>query len=173
MVERLLWSLSRALATVAILALILLLVQTTADVVMRAVTGGPIQGNLEVMSAYHMVILTFLPLGLLEMRREHITVDLVVRALGPVVRRIIETIAYLIAATFYAFMLYRTWHVALDAYEIGELLMTAVIIPIWPVKFVLPLGFALAVATALLHAWQVATDPDFDLESEAQDLIDG
>lgn len=173
LVERLLWASSRALATVAIIALVLLLAQTIADVVMRAVAGGPIQGNLEIMSAYHMVILTFLPLGLLEMEREHITVDLAVKALGPVARRVVETFAYLVAAAFYALMLYRTSHVAWDAYEIGELLMTAVIIPIWPVKFVLPIGFFFAVTTAFLHAWQAATDPKFDLDGESESLIDG
>ena len=168
-----LWVSSRALAAVAIVALVLLLVQTVADVVMRAVAGGPIQGNLEIMSAYHMVILTFLPLGLLEMKREHITVDLAVMALGPIARRVVETFAYLVAAAFYALMLYRTSHVAWDAYQIGELLMTAVIVPIWPVKFVLPLGFFLAVTTALLHAWQAASDPMFDLDGESESLIDG
>jgi TRAP-type C4-dicarboxylate transport system permease small subunit len=173
LVERTLWWCSRALSIVAVLALTLLLIQTVADVAMRAITGGPIQGNLEIMSAYHMVLLTFLPLGLLEMRREHITVDLMVRAFGPTARRVIETVAYLIAAGFYALMLYRTGHVALDAWSVGELLMTAVIVPIWPVKFVLPLGFLLALATVLLHAWQVATDPDFDLDGEPENLIDG
>lgn len=147
--------------------------QTVLDVVMRATTGGPIQGNLEIMSAYHMVLLTFLPLGLLQLRREHITVDIVVRLFGPATRRVLETIAYLVAAAFYGLMLYRTWHVALDAWAVGELLMTAVIVPIWPVKFVLPLGFLLALSTILLHTWQVLTNPDFDLDGESETQIDG
>ncbi|MEM6678280.1 MAG: TRAP transporter small permease [Pseudomonadota bacterium] len=151
-----------ALAALAGIALLLMMVQTVLDVVMRNFFGGPIEGNLEIMSIYHMVALVFLPLGFVEMRHEHISVELVVRLFPSWLRRATEVLAYLVAAVFFALLTRQTWLDAVKAFEIGEILMTSMLIIVWPAKFSLPLGFGSVTLACLLHAWKAGTDPDFD-----------
>ena len=153
---------ARALAFVAGVGLILMMLQTVIDVVMKNVFGAPIEGNLEIVSVYHMVALVFLPLAIVELKHEHISVDLVVRLFPLPLRRTTETLSYLISALFFGILAWQTWLDAIEAWRIGEILMTSILITIWPAKFSLPVGFAAVMLASLLHAWAAATDPDFD-----------
>ena len=78
-IEKFIRAIALALAVVAGIALLLMMIQTVVDVTMNNLFGGPIEGNLEIMSVYHMVALVFLPLAIVELKHEHITVDLLVR----------------------------------------------------------------------------------------------
>lgn len=160
--ERWLGALATLLALVAGAALVLMMLQTVVDVVMKNVFGAPIEGNLEIVSVYHMVALVFLPLALVELRHEHIAVDLVVRLFPSGLRRVTNTLGYLVSALFFAILAWQTWVDAVEAWQIGEILMTSILITIWPAKFSLPLGFAAVMLVCLLHAWRAATDPGFD-----------
>jgi TRAP-type C4-dicarboxylate transport system permease small subunit len=161
-VERAVRAVALALAFVAGAALLLMMLQTVVDVTMNNLFGGPIEGNLEIMSVYHMVALVFLPLAIVELKHEHITVDLLVRLFPKGLRRATDTIGYLVAAVFFGML---AWQTAIDAHEswaMGEILMTSILITIWPAKFSLPVGFAAVMLASLLHAWRAATDPEFD-----------
>ena len=56
-IERALRLACGALAALAGAALLLMMIQTVIDVSMRNFAGRPIEGNLEIMSVYHMVAL--------------------------------------------------------------------------------------------------------------------
>ena len=160
--ERAIRALALALAFVAGAALLLMMLQTVVDVTMNNLFGGPIEGNLEIMSVYHMVALVFLPLAIVELKHEHITVDLLVRLFPPRLRRATDCAGYLVSTLFFGML---TWQTGIDAYEswaMDELLMTSILITIWPAKFSLPIGFAAVMLASLLHAWRSATDPGFD-----------
>lgn len=161
-VERALRFLATAFAFVAGVALLLMMVQTVVDVTMKNVFGAPIEGNLEIVSVYHMVALVFLPLAIVELKHEHIVVDLLVRLFPSGLRRTTDTIGYLVSAMFFGILAWQTGVDAIEAYQMGEILMTSILVTIWPAKFSLPLGFAAVMLACLLHAWQVATDPEFD-----------
>ncbi len=161
-VERWLGALATALAVVAGAALVLMMLQTVVDVMMKNILGAPIEGNLEIVSVYHMVALVFLPLAIVELRHDHIAVDLVVRLFPRGLRRVTDTLGYLVSALFFAILAWQTWVDAVEAWQIGEILMTSILITIWPAKFSLPLGFAAVMLACLLHAWRAATDPCFD-----------
>lgn len=151
-----------ALAFVAGVALILMMLQTVVDVTMKNLFGGPIEGNLEIMSVYHMVALVFLPLAIVELKHEHITVDLLVQIFPRGLRRLTDTAGYLVSAVFFGMLTWQTWIDAVESWKIGELLMTSILITIWPAKFSLPIGFAAVMLASLLHAWKAASDPEFD-----------
>jgi TRAP-type C4-dicarboxylate transport system permease small subunit len=169
-IERALRIACGALTAVAGVALLLMMAQTVLDVLMRNFGGGPIEGNLEIISVYHMVALVFLPLGFVELKHEHISVDLLVRLFPSWLRRGTETLSYLVAAVFFALLTRQTWFDAVRAFEIGEILMTSILIIVWPAKFSLPLGFGAVTLACLLHAWKAATDPAFDPRPEDPDL---
>ncbi len=139
-----------------------MMVQTVVDVTKNNLFGAPIEGNLEIMSVYHMVALVFLPLAIVELKHEHINVDLLVQLFPRGLRRVTDTLGYLVSAGFFGMLTWQTWIDAVESWRMGELLMTSILITIWPAKFSLPIGFAAVMLASLLHAWQAATDPTFD-----------
>ncbi|MDF2765458.1 MAG: Tripartite ATP-independent periplasmic transporter, DctQ component, partial [Rhodospirillales bacterium] len=76
MIERAIWGLAYAFALVAGVSIVLMMLQTVTDVFMTNVFGRPIEGNLEISSIYHMVLVVFLPLALVELRHENISADI-------------------------------------------------------------------------------------------------
>lgn len=164
--------LSNGLTFLAGIALLLMMGQMVLDVFLTYFFNKPIEGNLEVVSIYHMVAVVFLPLALVELRHEHIHVDLVVRWLPQWMQRVIYILGSLISAAFFAILAYQTWLDALKSYRIDEIVMGAVYVTIWPAKFILPFSFLLIMLAVLLHAWKALLHPDFDPTPAAPDTED-
>ncbi|KAA0972002.1 TRAP transporter small permease [Aureimonas fodinaquatilis] len=162
MIERPIRFLANALTFIAGIGLMLMMLQTMADVVMANFFGRPIRGNLEIVSVYHMVLVVFLPLAFVELRHEHIVVDLMAQLLPKPVLRVCLVFGYLVCAVFFGILAYQTWLDALNAWRVNEIMMGAVYVTIWPAKFALPVGFAAIFLAVLLHAWKALVDPDFD-----------
>ena len=152
---------AKGLAGIAGVALVLMMVQTVADVLMSNLFGRPIRGNLEMISVYHMVLVVFLPLAFVETRHGHITVELLTNLMPRLMLRVVLVLGYLVTAGFFAVLAWQTWHDAMRAWRIGEIMMGSAYLTIWPAKFALPVGFAAVMLPSLLHAWQAATDPNF------------
>lgn len=153
--------LSNVLAVIGGIALMLMMIQTVADVIADQFFSRPIPGNLEVISVYHMVLVVFLPLAFVEQRHEHIQVDLVYQLMPRLMQRIVLSLGYLVCAGFFAVLAWRTLGDAIRAFGKNEMLMGNIFIIIWPAKFVLPIGFAAIGLMVLVHAWRAMTDRDF------------
>jgi TRAP-type C4-dicarboxylate transport system permease small subunit len=167
--DRLTYALSRLLMGIAMVALFLMMAQMVVDVAMRNFFRAPIEGSLEIVSVYHMVAVVFLPLALVERRHEHITVDLLVERLPAIARRIIMVAGYIVCAIFFGLLTYQTAKDAMEAYAIGEILMSSIYITVWPAKFLLPIGFFVMLLQVLLHVWKAANDPAFTPSPESPD----
>ena len=168
--ETLLRRFAMVLTVIAGIALLLMMTQTVFDILMKNVFGAPIEGNLEIMSVYHMVAIVFLPLAIVELKHEHINVDLLVRLFPRGLRRVTDTLGYLVTAVFFGMLTYQTWLDAVKSFQINEIMMTSILITIWPAKFSLPIGFAAVMLASLLHAWRCAGDPAFEPIPETPDL---
>lgn len=173
MVERAIRGLAYVLAFVAGAVVLLMMLQTVADVASSNFFGRPIEGNLEIISTYYMVMVVFLPLAFVELRHEHITVDLVVRLLPDAVHRGILVFGYLVCAAFFAILAYQTWEDAVNAWHVGEVMMGSTYVTIWPAKFALPVGFFAIMLAVLLHAWKAYTDPAFEPVPENPETAEG
>lgn len=169
-IETWLRRLAMGLSIFAGAALLLMMVQTVIDILMKNLFGAPIEGNLEIMSVYHMVAIVFLPLAMVELKHEHINVDLLVRLFPRALCRFTDTLGYLVSGVFFGMLTYQTWLDAVKAFRIDEILMTSILITIWPAKFSLPIGFAGVMLACLLHAWRAATDPTFEPLPDSPDL---
>ena len=99
--------LGNALAIVAGIALLLMMIQTVTDVAMGHLFGSPIEGSLEIISAYYMVMVVFLPLAMVELRHEHINADLFVRMLPKRLQRVIYVFGGLVCLAFFRMLLDR------------------------------------------------------------------
>jgi TRAP-type C4-dicarboxylate transport system permease small subunit len=147
-------SLFKVSSLVAGLLLIAMMVHITADVVMKFAFNYPLQGTLEIVAAYYMVVAVFLPLGLVEWSRQSIAVDLFYMMLPRSLK--ILVIAFVLSGMtlVYGAMAWQTLGDAVKAYGRNDYLMGGAAVQIinWPGRFALPLGFATA---ALVTAWQL------------------
>lgn len=159
MVERFIRLCSDALTFLAAICLLLMMLQMAADVVLKYFFNAPIEGNLEIVSFYYMVGVVFLPLAMVELRHEHINVDLFVRLLPKPLQSLIYASGCLLSATFFAMLAYQTYLDALKATRIGEVMMGSDYVTIWPSRWALPLGFTVLCLAVLLHAWRAIQNP--------------
>ena len=160
--EKIVKVLAHALTVVAAISLLMMMLQTVVDVLLNNLIGAPIEGNLEIISAYHMVLVVFLPLAYVELKHEHISSDIVVGLMPSRWRRAIYVFGALISCLFFAVLAWQTWLDALSSYQIKEVIMGSVYVEIWPSKFSLPIGFAAIFLVLVLHILKAITDPDFN-----------
>lgn len=156
--ERLAW----ALALLAGISLTLMMLQTVGDLVMSRVFAHPIEGNMEVVSVYHMVLVVFLPLAMVELRHEHINADLFVQMLPAPLQRAVYVFGSLISLAFFGTLCYQTWIDAVESWKIDEVVMGSIYVPVWPAKFALPLGFLAMLLVIVLHIFRALTDRSFN-----------
>ncbi|WP_226553782.1 TRAP transporter small permease [Celeribacter naphthalenivorans] len=168
------------LAMIAGLLLVVMMLHVSADVVMKLFFNNPIQGTLEVVSAYYMVIAVFLPLGLVEWTRSSITVD-VFYGLFPVWLKVICVVFSLLSMVLiYGMLSYHTWGTAMTSFARKDFLMGGASLEIitWPPRFALPIGFAAASLVSLWHliafligferdAWLSESESDADAENHS------
>ena len=170
--EKVVGGLSRGLAIVAGISLLLMMLQMVLDVFLSNVFLSPIESNLEIVSIYHMVAVVFLPLAMVELRHEHIHVDLVVRLMPRVVQRVIYIAGSLVSAAFFGILAYQTLLDAIRSYRIGEMVMGVTYVEIWLAKFILPISFFAILLAVLLHTWKALRDPSFDPTPATQSAVD-
>ncbi|ABN77390.1 TRAP transporter small permease [Cereibacter sphaeroides] len=159
MIERLLYRMSRLLMLVASVGLILMMVQTVVDVIADNFFGKPIAGNLEIISVYHMVLVVFLPIAMVEWKHENIQVDLFYLMMPSWAQRASLALGYLICAIFFAILARQTWIDAVASWRKNELMMAAVYVLVWPAKFILPVGFGAITLVCLRHFLRSFTAP--------------
>src|SRR5690606_25514406 len=108
-----------ALASVAVIGLVLLAIGTTADVVLRYAFASPIRGFVDISSLAGAVLLAAcMPYVLAS--RGNIAVDALGRSLGERTRRVLDRFAAFVTAGFFAVMAWQYVRFALDLMETGQ-----------------------------------------------------
>lgn len=158
-VERVLTWLSKILLVFGTIGLVLMAVHVTADVVGRLLLTHPVYGTTEIVSFYYMVAAVCLPLAYMELRDNHITVEVVYLRLPPVLRRITFVFSTLVTAVFFGLFAYQSWFDALRATASGEVVMGYALIEIWPSRYFLPISFGLLVVASLLRGIKAILTP--------------
>lgn len=161
---------SKFLSYIAALCLFLMMAQIVLDVVLKYVFNAPIEGNLEVVSFYYMVAVVFLPLAMVELRHEHINVDLFVQMTPKGVQRYVYAVSSVLTAAFFAVLSYQTFIDAVNSTRAGEVMMGTSLVSIWPSRWALPIGMGLICLATLNHAWRSITQSDFDPTPQSPEL---
>lgn len=126
------------------LAVALMMLHVTADVIGRYVFGVPLPGTITIVSYYYMVIAAFLPLAFVEQKSAHISVEVLTERLPLVVRKHLAGWLLVVSGAVFALLAVRTWGEAVSKYEIGAAIVQGEdSIPIWPTYFFLPVGCGL------------------------------
>lgn len=126
------------------LAIALMMLHVTADVVCRFLFGKPIPGTITVVSHYYMIIAAFVPLALAEQKDAHISVEVLTERLPGWIQKHLQGWALLLSALVFSLLAVRTWEVALAKHAIhASVVQGDASIAVWPTYFVLPAGLAL------------------------------
>ncbi|MCY6382200.1 TRAP transporter small permease [Hoeflea prorocentri] len=135
---------------IAGLAVAAILLTITVDVGMRALFNAPFSVTTELVSYYYMVPLTFLPIMMLEMRGEHIDTTLFYQMFPKSLKKLARVVSGVITIGIYGLLTRFTFAQALTSTASGEVAMGVNLLPIWPVRWVLPVVFALSTVAAFL-----------------------
>ncbi|MDF1855728.1 TRAP transporter small permease subunit [Pseudooceanicola sp.] len=142
--------LSNVLMVVGSVALMLMMIQVSADVVGKFVFNSPVPVTLEMVSNYYMLAVVFLPFAAVERVEGNIHVELIYAHLPRAVKRVLDIITYLLFSWLLWLLVTGTWKVALKKYKVGEYIMGSYSIAIWPTRFLIPIGCALLLALVLV-----------------------
>ncbi|SDX54515.1 TRAP transporter small permease [Litoreibacter albidus] len=144
-------ALQLAISAIAVLAI---LVTVSMDVVMRAAFNAPFSSTIEIVSYYYMIPMAFLPLAMLELRGEHIDTELLYNLMPSPVQKLSTLVAGMLACLIYAVLTYYSFKQAMTSTTAGELAMGVNLLPIWPVRWIMPVAFFMGIIAALLLTLQ-------------------
>jgi TRAP-type C4-dicarboxylate transport system permease small subunit len=159
------------LAWIGGIMLIFMMLHIAADVIARYVFNAPLHGTVEIVSAYYMVAVVFLPLAMIERGNGHIVVELVSQRFPRRVQDILIGVVALASALYFSAFAWQTWSDAIQKFAVGEQALGTVAITVWPTRFYLPVGCGLIVLVLIHKALRLfAGDSSVLGRREAEDL---
>jgi TRAP-type C4-dicarboxylate transport system permease small subunit len=152
-VERFFAKLTDLSAVFGGLAMVVMMLQVTADVLGKYIFNQPVPATLETVSSYYMVALVFLPLGFVTKHHEHIVVELFTQGLPPRPLSFFTGIANVLAALYVFTLAWRGMDEALYMTEIRESWETEIWdMQVWPSRWFVPIGCGLMFVYMVIHA---------------------
>ena len=161
-VERVTSPPSRWLHWIAMVLLLLLMFLTVGDVVGRYMVGiipgfGPIPGTFE-LTEFMLAVAVLTAIGYTQVKREHISIDLVINKFPPRVRAIIDTITDFMSLVIFILVTWQTVKYARLLYVSHD--VSAVLrLPVYPFLIVAAVGcfvFCLAMLSTFIHSLKKA-----------------
>ncbi|MPV88444.1 TRAP transporter small permease subunit, partial [Georgenia ruanii] len=123
-----------------VIVTMVMMVQITANALMRTLFREPLPYTLEITQYWYMPVVAFLGFMAAQRRGQHIAADLIFQALPRGTKRAVLAALYLLAAVALAGMAYYGWHEAIKAWEIRKHAGISPL-PAWPLYFLPSLAF--------------------------------
>lgn len=148
--------LANLLAIVAGIAMVVMMLHIVADVAAKYALNDPIDGTTEVVAAYYMTAIVFLPFAYVALSREHLDVTLFTQRLSGLPLKILSLLGLVATALYLGFISYHGVLEAIRRTAEGEAWETSVkLLGVWPGRWLLPIGMGamgLYVLVALARA---------------------
>lgn len=143
-IDRLVTFISRAVALIGGLAVALMMVHVTLDVLFRYVLNRPLAGTLTMVTYYYMILAAFVPLAFVERRGAHISVEVFTALMPPVASRLLSVLTGVLTMMVMGLLAWRGGDAALRAMGKGLAQVQGdTEILVWPAYFAIPLGAGL------------------------------
>lgn len=151
---RLLGSGLQVTTVIAGIALIMMMVHISTDVVAKYIFRIPMPGTITVVSNYYMILVAFLPLAFTERRNGQISVEVVTVLLPGRVQRVLNVFSMIFCIAVFAALAWQGWIEAGRALEVGSFEIEQNIkLLTWPARYLLPIGCGLVAVTLVVKIW--------------------
>lgn len=129
----------------------LMMLHVSLDVALRYFFNAPLTGTVEIVSAYHMTALAFLPLAVIARERGHIIVELFTGWMRPRPRAALDALAGLVTLAYTTAFAWKAVEIALKKTHIREAKESGTgFVEIWPARWSVVAGFGLMAIMVLL-----------------------
>lgn len=129
---------------VALIAGFLMMLHVSADVTGRYFFGMPIEGTTEIVSAYYMVIVAYLPWAYLAKNDTHIAVDIFTRLMPRGFAHWLDVVVKLVVVLYLGVFVYQTASQAINQTRIHEVWQAGTtFLPVWPSRWLPPIAAGL------------------------------
>ncbi len=152
--DRVIRGIDSTILAVASVALVLMMLHITVDVLCSLLLNEPIAVTSAFVIKYYMIAVAFLPLASGEFRGAHISVDLFVNHLPAAPRRWLNWVVLALCVALYALLAIQAWQLAMEKLAVKAFILeqTTQLI-IWPSFFIVPVGFGLIALLLALKLW--------------------
>jgi TRAP-type C4-dicarboxylate transport system permease small subunit len=155
-VERLINGLANLLAAVAGVIVLLMMLHVSIDVIGKFFFNHPIDGTIELVAAYYMVAIIFLPLAYVSRGEGQIKVEMFTQKLTGRKLALLEGVVGIFTLLYLVFFVWRTGISAVEKTIQGEMWESAAdYVHVWPSRWFLPIGTA---AMAIFVAQRIIRD---------------
>lgn len=139
-------------AAVAGLAMVAMMLQVSLDVICKYLLNWPVPLTQEAVSSCYMVMLVFLPLGLVTRAREHVAVELFTQRLDAHRLSLFQAFGGLVSIAYVGAIAWFTTVEAIHKTEIRENWETVVgYVDVWPARWIVPVGCLVMLAWLVVH----------------------
>ena len=129
---------------IGLISVALMMFHITIDVVGKFAMNEPVPATIALVSSYYMVVIAFIPIAYAETRNSHITVEVLTELFPWRAQLHLYSWSYLISASVYGLLTYRTWNEAVRAHGAGSFIMEqSTKLLVWPSYYLLPIGCGL------------------------------
>jgi TRAP-type C4-dicarboxylate transport system permease small subunit len=165
--ERLVRWLSQLLMYFGMAIILIMALHVSASVAMRWTIGRDIPLTLEMTTYYYMVALTFLPLAIIDLTHRHIRAEFLYAVMPAAIRYVLAIAIRLAMVGYLGFLTWRTFLNADSRTRVTEQIVTMLgNMPIWPARWLVPFGLAVATLAAVVLAWRALQGRDDELPNE-------
>lgn len=145
----------RSVALVGGLAVALMMVHVTLDVIFRYLLNQPLAGTLTMVTYHYMVLVAFVPLAFVQRGNAHISVEVFTSLMPSALQRALALVTDLLTMAVMALLAWRGGDAAVQAMRKGLAQVQGnTEILVWPAYFAIPLGAGLM---TLVLFWQAVS----------------
>lgn len=148
--DRALRAMTAAFGVLAAGALVVLMLATVVDVVVRWISRSSVPGMLEVAETA-LVVAAFFGVAWTSIQGGHVAVSIVTDRLSPAVGRVVDIVVWVLSAGLLGWMVYANVARASLSTSLRETRFGLVQWPVWPMRWVIALGLALWLVVAVAN----------------------
>jgi tripartite ATP-independent transporter DctM subunit len=147
---KILSAVERAFSVVAGIIIMLMMIGTTLDVIMRDFLNSPIKGNFEFQSLM-LTAVAYLGISFVQSNRGHITMDVLLTRLSKDNQLVLQFLADLMFLLIAALITWQMGRQAVQAFITGDYYYGLMHFPLWPSKSAIALGTGLLCLRLIAH----------------------